>query len=205
MKFLLYSLSFFLLACVADYKLLNATNANDNCYQLINNYQPGTAWYNTRVDVIGKHISGLLLIKKMDSLSYRVVFTNEAGITYFDFEFGSNGSFSKKKVIAQLDKKPVIQTLRKDFELLLGIPFKNQKGNYKTLNDEYYYGVSQKNETAYFITKNDCASLLRLELRSKRKRKVTVTLYGDDSNDPDSLLVKHYTFDMTISLKKISQ
>jgi hypothetical protein len=161
-----------------------------------------TSWFTASIDVIGKHMSGLLFIKRMDDGSSRVVFTNEMGVQFFDFEFGTSGQFKAIKVIPQLNKKAVITTLRKDFELLLGIPFKNPVQAWQ-MGNEIYYGAAQKKETAYFITGRDCASLQRMELGSKRKSKVTVILSGSMLSSPDSVVIHHHTFAMDIVLKKL--
>jgi hypothetical protein len=157
------------------------------------------------VDVVGRHISGLLLIKNMPDSSYRVVFTNEAGVTFFDFGFAPEGSFKVFSVISQLNKKPVIQTLRKDFALILGLPFRHSSYESYTMNDEFFFGVKQKKETAYFITSKDCASLRRLELGSGRKRKVTVHLNGQQYPTPDKIELVHNTFDMQINLTRFEK
>jgi hypothetical protein len=157
------------------------------------------------VDVVGRHISGLLLVKEMPDSTTRVVFTNEAGVTFFDFEFGKTGAFKARQVIKQLDRKPVIETLQKDFALALGIPFRQGvEGSWK-MGEEVYFGVHQKKETAYFITGADCASLRRLEIGSRRKPKVTAVLYGSDLTLPDSIVLKHHTFAMAITLKKLER
>jgi hypothetical protein len=153
--------------------------------------------------VVGNHISGLLLIKNMADSSQRVVFTNEAGVTFFDFGFLKNGKFQVFNIMKQLNKGPVIHTLRKDFELILGLPFRNALYNVKTRDDEVFYGVDQKNETAYFITTKDCASLRRLELGSARKRKVMVTIVGNGYPQPDTIELSHNTFDMQIRLTRL--
>jgi hypothetical protein len=71
------------------------------------------------------------------------------------------------------------------------------------MDGEIYYGVSQKKESAYFITDRDCASLQRMELGSNRKRKVTVKLQGSQVASPDSVSIHHHTFAMDIVLKKL--
>lgn len=164
-----------------------------------------TSWYTASIDVVGKHLSGLLLIKEMPDSSRRVVFTNEAGITFLDFEFNAANQFRVKQVMKQLDYKAVVELLQKDFALMLGIPFTTPPYTAWSSGNEFFYGVTQKKETAYFITGLDCASLRRLELGSRRKRKVTVTFAGSDLRRPDALTIQHYTFNMVIALKKLER
>ena len=49
-----------------------------------------TTLYRTQIDVVGKHLSGLLFFKKLPDESFRVVFTNEMGLNFFDFHFADH-------------------------------------------------------------------------------------------------------------------
>jgi len=42
------------------------------------------ALFRGSLDIRKHHLSGLYLVKKMDSAGYRIVFTNQVGITFFD-------------------------------------------------------------------------------------------------------------------------
>jgi hypothetical protein len=204
--FLLFSLcSILLLSCSSDYRYLRAVPTDETCVRKIAPAHLQTSWYHASIDVIGKHISGLLLIKNMPDSSDRVVFTSEAGVTFFDFGFASDGSFKVYTIIKQFDRNPVIRTLRKDFELTLGLPF--EKGIYQSraTADELYFGVTKKNETAYFITSKDCSSLRRLELGSLKKKKVSVSFGGTGYPLPETIELTHYTFDMQIKLTRFEK
>lgn len=206
MRYLLFSLPLFVSAgCASDYRYMQAVEPNPECISKLAPEEFLTSWYHAGVDVIGNHISGLLLIKSMQDSSQRVVFTNEAGVTFFDFGFSKDGDFTVYNVIKQLDRRPVIHTLQKDFELILGVPFRNASYKVQTKGEEVFYGVIQKNETAYFITTKDCASLRRLELGSARKRKVTVLVTGNGYPRPDTIELVHNTFNMQIKLTRFEK
>ena len=206
MRYLLFSASCVLYwSCASDYRYLEAVETNAACASKLAPDQFNTAWYHASVDVVGKHISGLLLIKNMPDSSYRVVFTNEAGVTFFDFGMTGEEGFRVYSVISQLDKKPVIQTLREDFALILGLPFRRPPFTTYAMNDEVFFGVKQKKEIAYFITSKDCASLRRLELGSARKRKVSVHLKGQQYPSPDKIELVHHTFKMQINLTRFEK
>src|ERR1041385_5353321 len=116
-RFLLASISLLLISCAPA---LYQGELIQNETKCIEKFKPvfHSDLYEAKVDVIGKHISGLLLFKMMPDSSMRVVFTNEAGVKFFDFEFqGKN--FRVHQIIRQLNKKPVVKTLRKDFEMIL--------------------------------------------------------------------------------------
>jgi hypothetical protein len=202
MRSLLFSLCVLLIGCKSEYKLLKPVAADQSCIKKLSPKGLNSSWFTASIDVVGKHLSGLLFVKKMDDKSYRVVFTNEIGVEFFDFGFDTSGGFKVYDVIPQLDKKAVINTLRKDFELMLGLPF---RGTPEALQqgDEIYYRYNQKKEAAYFITDRECASLQRMELGSSRKRKVTVMLSGNEVEAPDSVSIHHHTFGMDIRLKKL--
>jgi hypothetical protein len=205
MRYLLFSAACITcFCCSSDYRYMRAIQGNPNCITKLSPHQLNTSWYHAGVDVVGNHISGLLLIKNMPDSSIRVVFTSEAGVTFFDFGF-ADGNFKVHNIIGQLNKKPVIQTLRKDFELVLGLPFKGASFQSWTMNDEVFYGVKQKKETAYFITTKDCASLRRLELGSSRKRKVTVLISGQSYPSPEKIELTHHTFNMKINLSRFEK
>lgn len=192
-----------LAGCKSEYADLKPVQTDVTC---IGKFKPlfQANWYNASVDVIGKHISGLLLFKAMPDSSLRVVFTNEVGITFFDFGFSADGKFKIYQVIKQLDKKAVINLLRKDFELIMMREVGGAELKSFTRNGEIFIARTGKSETDYFITDKDCASLLRIEKASKKKLKTTVTRIGDEQI-PDSVFLKHYTFNMTIALKKLKR
>lgn len=203
MRCLLFSIVLTCIGCASDYKALRVVTVNQECLSKIKPVALSTAWYDAGIDVVGKHISGLLLIKEMPDQSKRIVFTNEAGITFFDFGFDVTGKFKVHYVIKQLDKKAVVRLLRDDFALLLAIPFENPVWQSWEMGNEKYFGVSEKNDYHYFITDKDCASLQRLESASKRTKKLTIEMAGADAQKPDTITLQHHTFAMKINLKKL--
>jgi hypothetical protein len=203
MKYLLSGSFFFLLGCTSAYKDLYQVEKDPSCLE---KFIPAfeASWYRTSVNVTGKHISGLLLIKTMPDDSKRIVFTNEAGITFFDFEFTQDG-FVVHQVIRQLDKKPVINTLRKDFEMLLMTQIRKGEAEQFQRGDTIFHGYAGKKEINYFVTDKNCSSLLRIEKASRRKKKVEVKLFNVRNNVPDSVAIQHFLFNMQIQLKKLKR
>jgi hypothetical protein len=202
-RYLLFSALLVLCACKSEYKGLQASGSSSGCFEKLGG-AVGTSWYSATIDVYGRHMSGLLFIKNTGGGNYRTVFTNEAGVSLFDFEFDSTRGFAVKRIINQLDRKPVVNTLREDFSLLLGLPFRGTHLTRLVRDNEVYHAAKQKNHTAYFITDGDCASLRRLELGSARKQKVTISVIGPFTQ-PDAIEIIHHTFDMVIKLKKIEK
>ena len=136
----------------------------------------------------------------MPDSSVRTIFTNQTGATFFDFEFrGKN--FKVIYCIKQLDKKAVIQQLRKDFELPLFL-FDKKTAEQFTLTNEMYHRFNSGKEFSYYITDSNCANLKRIECSSKNKKKTIVTFSPYKNDFPDSIFIEHQLYNFTISLKK---
>lgn len=158
-------------------------------------------WFTGTVDVIGRHLSGLLLIKKMENGSERVVFTSEAGVTFFDFEYLQDGTFKTHQIMDAMDKKAVVNTLRKDFSLILGHYFKTpNRSESGLLFGECYQAYDAKKEVVYIVLDSMCQHTKRLEMAGKEKKKVTAEFYPNYVYPVDSIVILHHTFDMKIKL-----
>jgi len=204
-RYLLLSSSLLLLSCTSAYRSLRPISVDGACARKMTPSAMNTSWYQADIDVVNKHLSGLVLIKNMPDSSQRVVFTSEAGVTFFDFGFKRPGKFKVYAVIKKLSGKAALKTLQKDFELLLGEPFaRGDLQSWKT-QDETFFGVTQKKEVAYFITDKDCSSLQRLEWGTKQKRKVSIKIRGAGYPSPDTLDIIHYTFPLEIRLTRLQK
>ena len=123
--------------------------------------------YKTSADVRKTHISGLLLIKRMQDSSIRVVFTNEMGFPFFDFGFGADSGFTVYQITPNMNKKYLITTLRKDFELIL---FRNMESTSRyALQDSQlvYHAYPQQSGINYYITDISCRQLVNMQRASE--------------------------------------
>lgn len=205
MRYLLLNSCLILLgSCTTLYKNLQPANGNVSDLQ---QFRPqfSVALYNTTVDVLDNHLSGLLLIKKMPDSSIRMVFSNEMGFKFFDFEFASTGEFKVYSIIKKMNKKAVIKTLRKDFELIL----MNQldAATFKIRKDENfkYYTFPQQKGYYHYITNLAGDHLVRMERASNRKQVVEVVMENYINHIPDTIGVNHNKFHFTIGLKRIER
>ena len=205
MRFLLLSSClFFLFSCAATHQKWKPATADINKLQ---KFKPvfTVALYNTTVDVVGNHLSGLLLIKKMPDSSLRMVFSNEMGFKFFDFEFGVDGNFKVYSVIKQMNKRSVLKTLRKDFELILMDRLDSSSTSVKINNGLLYYIFPQSKGFNYYITDSTGNELVRLERASNSKTVVEAIMQNYISGIPDTIGISHKTFDFTIGLKRIER
>lgn len=201
---LLSSCLFFLPGCSSVYRSMQKTEADASC---ILKFKPAftKALYNTKVDVVGKHLSGLLLLKAMPDSSTRLLFSNEMGFKYFDFEFSAAGVFKVYYILPQMDKKAVLTTLRKDFELLLMQHLNMQQAFVLKKDGLFYYGFPETKGNNYYITDSTCRQLIRLERASRRKPVVIAEMRNYADGMPDTIGISHTTFNFTIGLKKLKQ
>lgn len=163
-----------------------------------------TTLYRADIDVVGKHLSGLLFFKNLPDGSYRVVFTNEMGLNLFDFHF-ADGKFEVLHVIEQLNNRSVITQLRKDigFFLMADLDYSRCKV-YRRSNQRYYSFATRKEITTY-VTDSATKVVSSIENATPTKLKVVVGLTKLVAGMPDSVFVEHKLFPFTISLKQIQR
>jgi hypothetical protein len=193
-----------LLGCSPMYRQMHTATGNIGG---LAKFKPAfnVALYKTEVDVVGNHLSGLLLIKKMQDSSIRMVFSNEMGFKFFDFEFTPDRNFKIYSVIKQMNKKAVIKTLRKDFELILMERLDSAALSVRTNNGLIYYVFPQTKGYNYYITDSTGENLVRIERVSKRKTVVQAIMKDYMNGIPDTIGISHKTFNFTIGLKRIER
>ena len=205
MRYLLFiSCIIVLTGCASLYSNLQKTKADVSCLE---KFKPvfSSSLYTANIDVVGKHLSGLLIFKKMPDSSTRIVFSGETGFTFFDFEFSADGNFVVHSIIKQMNKKPVIKTLRKDFELIL-MQHVEIKGSY-TLKDSNlnYIAFPQTKGFYYYVTDPSCTELIQMQRASKRKVVVEAIMKNYVNNVPDTIGFSHKKFEFEIGLKRIER
>jgi len=100
------------------------------------------AMFKASLDVKGKHLSGIALIKKTSDTSFHFSFANEIGMTYFDLELWKD-SYRTDYVFGPLNKKAFLKILQHDFSILFFTgSFCGKPAHYLdpvTLDDIYFY------------------------------------------------------------------
>lgn len=208
---LISSLLVALAGCGSAYKTLQPAGGDRNCVEA---FRPvfGSDLYKAQVEVAGKNLSGLLLIKTMEDSSIRVVFSTETGVKFFDFEFGSEGAFRAHHVMKKLDKKIVVNALRNDFDLVLMNGLGQGADRLMRREYKFYHGFQRGKKTAWYVTDAGCATLQHAELGSRRKLLVDARLFAGEGKlfsgggqAPDSVSIRHHNFNFNIALKKLER
>ncbi len=205
MRYLLLSSCLFILAgCSSVYRNLQPVAGDINYIQ---KFKPDfkNALYKAEIDVVGHHLSGLLLIKTLPDSSVRMVFSNEIGFKFFDFEFRPNGGFKVFYVVEQMNKKPVMKTLKKDFELIL-LPENDIQTAYLRKDDHSLYYIFPKQKGSFcYITDLNGAEMKVMEISSPHKPIVHAIMKNYTNGVPDTIGITHTNFNFTIGLKKIER
>lgn len=201
---LLSSYLFLFIGCSPVYRQMQTATGNISG---LAKFKPdfSVALYKTEVDIVGNHLSGLLLVKKMPDRSTRMVFSNEMGFKFFDFEFARDGKFKVYSIMKQMNKKAVLKTLQKDFELILMERLDNATVSIRTHNGLKYYVFPRATGYNYYITDHTGDELVRMERASKRKTVVEAIMKNYRNGIPDTIGISHKTFNFTIGLKRIER
>lgn len=85
--------------------------------------------FNTTIDVLKNHLTGIVLVKQTDSVTAHIVFVTELGMKMFDFEVKGD-SINAQYVFEPLNKPAIITVLKENFRNILLL---NIKG--KVLNE----------------------------------------------------------------------
>ncbi len=206
MRYLLLSSCLYILTgCSAVYKNLQPASGDLGCIQ---KFKPALskALYKAEVDVVGRHLSGILLVKTLPDSSVRIVFANEMGFKFFDFGFAQNGAFTVYYLLKQMDKGPVLKTLKKDFQLVMMLPPSTNPAGYarKDGNNNFYIFPQTKGYFCY-VTDTACTTLTRMEISSPHKPIVQAVMANYKNGLPDTIGISHKNFNFTIALKRLEK
>lgn len=188
-------------SCSSFYKTLTPAKGDPSC---LSKFKPafGADWYDASVDVMSNHISGLILFKTMPDSALHVAFTSKTGLKFFDFEFKQNGDFKVFYIIDQLNKKIIINALRKDFEIIMMRSVKSIDKIFLEQENTWFAAPNSQKGMDYYVTDKDCTRLIKIE-NAGRKKALEVRFSTFEGGLPLNIHLKHLTFDMEINLTKI--
>ncbi len=158
--------------------------------------------YKCQMDIYKNHVSGILIIKKINNTAHRVVLTSDFGNTLIDFEISEN-DFKLNYVLPDLDKKIVINFLRDDFQQLLKKTYSVTE-SFENHNARIY--LSKIDQKAYYLFFNKENGLLKQIIYTKNKKeKIDFTFEAKKHIFADSLSLQHKDFKIKIQLFQITE
>jgi hypothetical protein len=156
--------------------------------------------YKASIDVYDKHFGGLLIIKKIKNNTHRVAFTTEMGNKLFDFTF-TEDNFKVNFILEELNKKILINMLKKDFKVLVTENLIVTNRFIETKNDIFETIIYNKKHYYYFNKKQ-----LTQVIRTKNGKENIQFLFTEiNDNFADQIEIKHHNIKLEIKLKSITQ
>jgi hypothetical protein len=160
--------------------------------------------YRASIDVMSKHLSGILLMKTLQDSTIGVTFINEMGVTYFEIVFYAN-SYHFNSIQDKMNKKAVKKTLAKDIGMILmrGI-FKSSPDYSEELTNRIMTLKLKSKGYVKYTTDQTCQPPSLIQNFGKRKAVVSIyQFYKAENSMPDSIFVQHHTSPFSISLKQM--
>jgi hypothetical protein len=201
---LAYSLAFLLFVSCKTYTLadvrpvVNSEKTVENLY--FSSHEDYV--YKCQMDIYKNHVSGILIIKKINETVHRVVLTSDFGNKLIDFEI-SEADFKLNYVLPDLDKKIVINFLKDDFQQLLKQKYSVAE-SFENQNSRIY--LSKIDQKAYYLFFNKETGLLKQIIYTKNKKeKIDFTFEAKKHIFADSLSLQHRDFKIKIQLFQITE
>lgn len=201
-----YSLIFLLFVSCKTYQLtdvkpiFNSKKTVENLYFSSNEDYV----YKCQMDIYNNHVSGILILKKINAITHRVVMTSDFGNKLIDFEISEN-DFKLNYVLPDLDKKIVINFLKNDFQKLL-----RQKYSISQIVDEdilvNYHNLSdKKNWYSLTYNKEKKELLQRIGFGKNKKEKVIFNFEAKKPTFAETIEIQHKDFKINIKLFQITE
>jgi hypothetical protein len=153
--------------------------------------------YKAKIDIYGKYFGGILIIKKVEKDTHRVVFTTEFGNKIFDFLYEGD-TFTKNFVLKDLDKKIIVNTLQKDFKLLIS-ESSGVEEQFSAENQKVYKTKTSNRFNFYFCNKEP-EVLKRIVQTSKRKEKIQILFTSSKNEVAQQIEIIHSNIKLKIDL-----
>lgn len=154
------------------------------------------------MDIYNNHVSGILIIKKINETTHRVVMTSDFGNKMIDFEISEN-NFKLNYVLADLDKKTVINFLKNDFQELLKQNYPVSEGFEN--NDSKIY-VSESGKKKYYLFFNKENTLLqKIVYTNKNREKIDFSFEAKKHTFAEMIDLQHKDFKINIKLFQITE
>ncbi|WP_267404492.1 MULTISPECIES: hypothetical protein [unclassified Chryseobacterium] len=199
-----YSLIFLLLVSCKTYKLTDVKSVSNSEKTVENLYFSSNEdyVYKCQMDIYKNHVSGILIIKKINETTHRIAMTSDFGNKLIDFEISEN-DFKLNYVLPDLDKKIVINFLKNDFQQLLKQKYPVNE-SFENENSKIY--LSKIDKKSYYLFFNKENGLLKQIIYTKNnKEKIDFTFDAKKHIFADSLNLQHKDFKINIKLFQITE
>jgi len=200
MRYLIISLCLLIVGCSSYPKKNNFVVDEIESPKILNSYFSDTIdyVYKAQISVRDNNFGGILIIKKINKSEHRVVFATEMGNTLFDFSYMGD-KFKVNSILKEMDKKILINLLKKDFKVLIeDNPVKVNsftKGVDRVFQAEIY-----SKDYFYFVGENGLEKIIKTK---NGKENTQFIFSGVESDIAKNIQILHNKINLKISLTKI--
>lgn len=148
--------------------------------------------YKTSIDILKNHITGLLIIKQIDSVTTRLVFVTELGMKMFDFE-AKNGVMNAIYVFEPLNKPRLIEALKRNFNNIFLLNLNNIYNATSCKNKNFsqlVFNKEAKEKWYYSGEKKDRQFILSLQETFHNRKRTSKINYTFNTNTQTYSLIK---------------
>lgn len=200
----LYSLILLSFSSCKTYELKDAKTVSNTEKEVENLYFSSNEdyVYKCQMEVYGNDISGILIIKKISETTHRVVMTSDFGNKMIDFEISDN-DFKLNYVLADLDKKMVINFLKNDFQELLKQKYPVTE-SFENNDSKIYLSNIDKKQYYLFFDKNS-GLLNQIVYTQNNREKIDFTFEAKKHTFAETINLQHKDYKINIKLFQITE
>ncbi len=152
--------------------------------------------YKAKIDAFNKSFGGIFIVKKLGPEHHRIAFTTEIGNTIFDFTFDGE-DFKVNRILKDLDKKILVNILKRDFKALIQEESKVKKSF--TLQTQNILQTDLLSKKHYFYyTDGQLNKIARVD---RNNEKVEFNFTQIEAHFAKEIEIAHHNFKLHIALK----
>lgn len=161
--------------------------------------------FNTNIDLMKNHFTGITIVKPDKSGNYRVIMITETGLKLLDIEFFPDSAPEVHYIMEAMDKKALKRTLKNDLSLILMNQTDGRSPgwllDHKSDTQIAKYRIS--NGKQFYLFKTGDTYPYKANYTKGLTNKVTARYYGSDKTGPDSIGLVHNNIPLKLSLFRI--
>ncbi|WP_159022223.1 hypothetical protein [Formosa sp. L2A11] len=158
--------------------------------------------YKTKIKAYNNDFGGILIIKKIKENNHRIVFTTNFGNKIFDFKL-INNEMKTHFIMKELDRKIIINTLKRDFQTLTQ---EHNKINKAFTDDEGHLIFQSKAEKRFnhYIVNQQTKQLTQITNTNHSKEKVILSFSNIKKSIAENINIQHLTAPIEINLSYLN-
>jgi len=163
------------------------------------------ALFKGSLDISKHHLTGLFFLKRVSGNSVRIVFSNEMGMTFFDFEFKGE-DFIVHYCFPSLKRASLLKILKNDFRLLL-IPdttvTRMKPGRSRDPGLLVFRVKSSRGSFQYTVDK-DSRKICRIQTSRSIMGRTDLRVQGDKNQHPEKIRLFNPAIGLHINMTFLS-